>query len=179
MQYLSQTIYALVIIAILAIAALFLVSLVPIPGNVEVKIVQSGSMEPSIMTGAIVVIKPESSYSVGEVVTFGKDTKKDVPTTHRIVLAKTDAASGGMVFTTKGDNNEDVDPNPLYEKDIIGKVIFDMPYVGYILDFAKKPIGFSLLIAIPAGLIILDEARVILREVLTLQRRRKRENHLA
>ena len=75
--------------AICVIALFLIVAILPIPGNVELKIVQSGSMEPAILTGSIVVIKPSSAYEVGEVITFGSDTKTQVPTTHRDVSSET------------------------------------------------------------------------------------------
>ena len=138
-------------------------NLIPIPGNYEVKIVQSGSMEPKIKTGSIVVIKPDDSYGVGDIITFGKDTRRDVPTTHRIVSDKVE--SGVFVYTTKGDANEDTDPHEVRKSEVIGKVVFSVPYVGYLLDFARKPIGFILLIVFPAGVVVFDEVMSIWREV--------------
>src|SRR3989344_1742628 len=91
-------------VAIIVIVGLLLIALFPIKGNYQIKIVQSGSMEPDIKTGSVVIIKPSSVYKVGDVVTFGKDTKKDIPTTHRIVSSR--AQDGVIMFTTKGDANE-------------------------------------------------------------------------
>src|SRR3989338_8215020 len=65
-------------------ASLFFAPLLPIKGNIEIKIVKSGSMEPAIKTGSIVVIKPASLYGVGDVITFGEDSRTTYPTTHRI-----------------------------------------------------------------------------------------------
>src|SRR3990167_11348753 len=96
---------------IFLIIALLLFALFPIKGNYQIKIVKSGSMELSIKTGSIVVIKPSTTYAVGDVVTFGKDTKKDIPTTHRIISSR--AVEGVLLFTTKGDANEDKDTNEI------------------------------------------------------------------
>lgn len=172
MKTLGTLIYTIVTVGVLGVAALFLVSLVPIPGNVEVKIVKSGSMEPNIHTGSIVVIQPQEQYSIGEVITFGKDTKTDVPTTHRIAKVEQDA--GGTVFVTKGDANEDPDPNPVREGEVIGKVVFSLPYAGYILNFAKQPLGFALLIVMPAAAIVLDELMAIWREIVKLRKKKRR-----
>ena len=133
--------------------------MLPIPGNIEMKIVKSGSMEPAIPTGSIVVVKPETIYREGDVITFGKDTKTDIPTTHRIVALNNDGT-----YTVKGDANEEEDENHVSRGTVIGKVIFHLPYAGYVLDFARQPIGFMLLIAVPAGLVIMEEVLTIFKE---------------
>src|SRR3990167_10712703 len=115
---------------IFLIIVLLLFALFPIKGNYQIKIVKSGSMEPSIRVGSIVVIKPSTNYTVGDVVTFGKDTKTDIPTTHRIVSSR--AQDGVIMFTTKGDANEDKDANEIRQSEVSGKVLFDVPYFGYI-----------------------------------------------
>jgi len=154
-----KTIYYVLIAGIVAVAILLIVSMFPITGNYQVKVVLSGSMEPAIHTGSVVIIKPESNYEVGDIITFGKDTKTDIPTTHRIIKQR--AESGKMLYTVKGDANEDPDSREVREDEIIGKVLFSIPYLGYMVDFAKKPIGFVLLVAVPAGIIVIDEIRKI------------------
>ena len=72
---------------------------------------------------------------------------------------------GKPVYITKGDANNAPDTREVFQKDIIGKVLFDIPYVGYAVDFAKKPIGFSLIIIVPAAVIIADEIKKIFYEI--------------
>ena len=174
MKFLFNVLYYLFVVAIVAIALLLLTTLVPIPGNFQVKVVKSGSMEPYIRTGGVVLIKPEPDYSVGDVLTFGKDTKTQIPTTHRIIA--TDGTGLLRTFTTKGDANEEADPVSTRLSDISGKVILTLPYLGYILDFAKKPLGFALLVGIPAVVIILDEIGKIIKEIRSIRRRKLLEN---
>ncbi len=169
MKLLFNLIYYVFVVAILAIAFMLLTTLVPIPGNFKIKVVKSGSMEPYIKTGGIVVIKPSSDYVLNDVVTFGKDTKTQIPTTHRIVAI--DGTGPLRTFTTKGDANESEDPSPTRLSEISGKVIFTMPYLGYVLDFAKKPIGFFLLVGVPAIAIILEEIIKIFSEIKKMKRR--------
>ena len=162
-------IYYIFIAAVIALGVLLIGTLFPIPGNYEVKIVQSGSMEPAIHTGSIVIIKPSSEYNVGDVITFGKDTNVDVPTTHRIIEER--ITSGEALYTTKGDANEDPDPKEVREQEIIGKVLTSIPYIGYVLDFARKPLGFALLIGVPAVVVILDELGNVWKEIARMRRR--------
>lgn len=159
MKIISTIFYTIFIALVIGIAGLLLGTMLPIPGNIEIKIVKSGSMEPAISTGSLVVVKPSAYYTKGDVITFGKDTKTDVPTTHRIIEVKSDGS-----FVSKGDANEEADPNPVARRDVIGKVLFSIPGAGYVLSFARTKLGFALLIGIPAGLVILEELFSIFRE---------------
>ncbi len=171
MKILASTFYVFSIVLLLSIAGLFLASMLPIPGNIEIKIVKSGSMEPTIPTGSLVVIKPVEAYKLRDIVTFGADTSTQIPTTHRIVASRVD---NGTRYTTKGDANEEQDTKEISQSEIIGKVVAHVPNAGYVLDFAKKPLGFALLIGIPAATIIIDELINIFREVYAFWRRRNR-----
>jgi signal peptidase len=155
--------YYLFITAIALIAILLLISVFPITGNFKVLTVLSGSMEPAIHTGSIVVVKPASEYKVGDVITFGKISKTQTPTTHRINEIKTSPT--GQTFVTKGDANNAADLREVRPTEIIGKEILTIPYVGYAINTAKKPWGFALIIIIPALLVIFDEAKKIKDEV--------------
>lgn len=165
--------YGIFVTAVVLLGLLLVTSLIPIPGNILVKIVQSGSMEPSIKTGALVIIKPSDTYSVGDVIMFGEDTKTKVPTTHRIITDE--VRSGVFYYTTKGDANEDPDTQVVAQSEVIGKVLFSIPFLGYVLDFAKKPLGFALLIGVPAVIVIFDEAGNIWRETKKLKMKKRDE----
>ncbi len=71
--------------------------------------------------------------------------------THRIVQI------GGNVYLTKGDNNIAVDQEKVVPRLIIGKVVFIIPDVGYLLFFAKTKAGLWLTIILPALSIIVCE----------------------
>jgi len=133
--------------------------------------VLSGSMEPAIKTGAIVVAKPANGYKIGDIITFGPNTKTQPPVTHRINDIK--VVGGVPVYITKGDANESPDMREIQKSDILGKVLFSIPFVGYAVDFAKKPVGFILIIAVPALVIIFDEIRKIWREIMKLKNKKK------
>ncbi|TSC68582.1 MAG: type I signal peptidase SipW [Parcubacteria group bacterium Gr01-1014_56] len=172
MNVITKIIYGFFIAALLGVTGLFLASLAPIPGNIEVKIVKSGSMAPAIPVGSLVVVKPQASYAVGEVVTFGEDSARQIPTTHRIVSIE--GSGTNVSYRVKGDANEEADPELVNPNQIIGKVFVAVPYAGYVLDFAKQPLGFALLIGVPAALIILEELLAIARETRILIKKRRR-----
>ena len=172
-----KIIYYVLIGFIILVALLLIISVLPITGNYKIMTVISGSMEPDIKMGSVVVVKPahstssgQADYKIGDVITFGPVSKTKAPTSHRIYDIK--VVDGKPVYITKGDANNAPDAREVFQKDIIGKVLFDVPYVGYAVDFAKKPIGFALIIIVPAAIIIFDEIKKIIKEII----KKKKEN---
>ena len=158
-----KVIYSIFVAFIVILALLLIVSVLPITGNYKVLMVLSGSMEPNIKTGSIVVVKPADDYKIGDMITFGPYSKIKAPTTHRIYDIK--VVESQPVYVTKGDANNAPDAKEIQEKDILGKVLFSVPYMGYAVDFAKKPLGFALIIIVPTIIIIYDEAVKIWKEI--------------
>jgi len=171
MKKLSQIIYYFFLVIIGAITILFIVSAFPITGNIKFMIVQSGSMEPSIRGGSIVMVKPVEDYKIGDVITFGPYSKTKPPTSHRIYDIK--VVDGQPVYITKGDANNAPDLREIAKTDILGKVLASVPYLGFAVDFAKKPIGFALIIIVPAAIIVSDEIRNIWKEIMKLKSKKK------
>ena len=170
-NFLNKALYGIFFFLLIGIVVLFLAPTLPFKSSVEIKIVKSGSMEPAVKTGSIVIIKSTGVYNIGDIITFGEDTPTNYPTTHRIVTTK--EINEETFYQVKGDANEEADPTLINKRDVIGKVIFTIPNAGYILDFARQPIGFILLIAFPAALVILNELVDIVREIRRTLRRRK------
>lgn len=120
-------------------------------------VVQSGSMEPIIGVGSVVVSFPYEDYREGDVVTFYPEASKKSLVTHRIV--KRDISAAGVSFSTAGDANEDADPGSIKESQIVGRVVFSLPYLGYVVDFAKTPRGFIFLVIVPATIVVYEELK--------------------
>lgn len=154
----------------IAVAGLFLAPQLPIENNLQLRIVESGSMEPAIMTGSLVIVVPSKQYAVGDVITF-ESRSADIPTSHRVV--DTYEERGRTWFITKGDANEEADTTAVPIGDVIGKVFVAIPNAGYVLDFARQPLGFALLIMLPAFLIVFGELEKIWIEI---RRKRKGES---
>ena len=96
-------------------------------------------------------------------ISFGEATRIKAPTTHRVYDIK--VVEGEPYYITKGDANNAPDQREVSKREIIGKVLFSVPYLGYAVDFAQKPLGFALIIIVPAALIIFDEVKKIWQEV--------------
>ncbi|MBU0535069.1 signal peptidase I [Patescibacteria group bacterium] len=112
--------------------------------------VVSGSMEPIIKNGSLVIVKKTSTYKTNDLVTF-KNIEGTGTVTHRIV--KIEQSQGKYLIFTKGDGNANVDQVAIKPEDIIGKVVFTLPLAGkfFLLVSSQKllPITFY----IPAGLL--------------------------
>ncbi len=157
------TIYYIFLAFIVLVALLLIFSAFPITGNYKLFVVQSGSMAPAIKMGSIVVVKPANDYKIGDVITFGPYSRKKAPTTHRIYDIK--VVNGQPVYITKGDANNAPDTREITKREILGKVLFSVPFLGYAVAFAKKPLGFFLIIILPAILIIFEEIKNIVNEI--------------
>lgn len=158
-----KTIYYIFLGVIALIAILLVVSIFPITGNYKVMVVLSGSMEPAIKMGSVVIVKPQADYKIGEVITFGTVSKTKTPTTHRIHDIKVNV--GTPIYITKGDANNAPDVKEVLPREVVGKVLFSVPYIGFAVDTAKKPLGFMFIIIVPALYIIYDEFVKIKKEV--------------
>ena len=90
------------------------------------------SMEPTLPPGTLVVVKPVavSDIHVGDVVTYQIRPGQSSVISHR-VLAITHTTTGGLTFTTKGDNNAFVDP-PVIADQVRGVVWYSVPLLGYV-----------------------------------------------
>ncbi len=79
-------------------------------------------------------------------------------------MAKQNSPSG-MTYQTKGDANEIADSDFVAENNVIGKVVFQVPYVGQLIRFLRTPSGFLALIVLPSLLFIGLELWNIKKEI--------------
>ncbi|HRN96069.1 MAG TPA: signal peptidase I [Candidatus Levybacteria bacterium] len=124
-------------------------------------VVLSGSMEPAVQTGSVVYVQPSNSYNVGDIVTF--NTQSGMTVTHRIVSEE--LGDNGMTYTTKGDANNTADSESVSQSQIMGKSLFSIPYLGYVVNFLKTPKGFLLAIILPTLIFIGFELWAIKKEI--------------
>ena len=177
MKKIGKYAYYIFLGAMILVALVVVVSAFPIQGNIQIKVVESGSMEPAIKTGSVVLIKPASSYKIGDIITFEgnfKDAKgKKVPTTHRIVEMRVD--KGNPIYITKGDVNEERDSKEVLQNQVVGRVYLMIPYLGYAIKTAKESYGFLALIIITASIIMWDQFGKILGEIKKMRVKRKQD----
>jgi signal peptidase len=125
-----------------------LLTVLPLVG-ITPRPVLSGSMEPSIATGGLVLTRQvdPSSIAVGDVVTYRSG---DDLVTHRVVE---DAVDGDhTMLRTRGDATESADP-PVRRSDVVGSAVLDLPFLGrLLLAFGT---GFGLLLGLAAPLLLI------------------------
>lgn len=116
---------------------------VPMPFGVGVSVVLSGSMEPALSVGDLLIVWESDDYAVGDTVVY-QDGRSAV--VHRII------AIDGDQITAKGDANNTPD-EPFPRARICGKVILAIPVIGYLISVIKTPIGTVLLLALAVWLL--------------------------
>ena len=117
-------------------------------------IVRSGSMEPQIKTGSVVIVSAHQNIDdikVGDVICF--KASGDIIVSHRAISIKDEG------IETKGDANSVSDGITVTNDNYIGKVAASIPYVGYMLAFIKKPQTIIILITIILMLTIISYLR--------------------
>ena len=116
---------------ILLVIVLVIAAVLYIPRLMGLKTykVLSGSMEPVYHVGSVVYVEKSSidDIEVGDVITFYINDNTVV--THRVIDKDNDTES----FHTKGDANETEDGGSVAYDKVVGKVVLNVPYLGYIL----------------------------------------------
>ena len=144
----SRGVTSILLVAVLALAVALAV--VPRVMGGEALTVLTGSMQPTYSPGDVVVSVPQEDYQVGDVVTFQPVSGDPTLVTHRIV-AVTVGGPQGEQYITRGDANGD-DDDPIEAGQIMGEVVYSVPYVGYVAVAAGE--HRNVLIAAAAALLI-------------------------
>ena len=92
--------------------------------------VATGSMEPTVAVGDVVVTCPSSAENLreGDIIRYQKGATTVI---HRIVACTQDE-NGGLAFITQGDSNNTPDADPVLPEQVLGRVVFNIPKLGYL-----------------------------------------------
>jgi len=121
----------------------------------DLYIVYGGSMSPAMKAGSLAVVAPVDpmALAVGDIVTYRQAAGMSLPTTHRIVGIS--EKEGIRYLRTKGDGNEVEDQGSVNAERIDGRLVFFVPWIGYLLSFVNTGTGRLMLIFLPlAGMMI-------------------------
>lgn len=139
-------------IIIAAMALLAGVLLLPYLFGCKNMAVISGSMEPKVPVGSLVIskqVQPEE-LKEGDVITYRLNGETMV--THRVVSIDKEKKE----VVTKGDANDTEDSAPVAYDRIVGRMAFHVPYVGYVSIYGKTPLGITGICVILAVLLLLN-----------------------
>jgi signal peptidase len=115
--------------------------------------VMSGSMEPAIGTGDVVVAVqiPPMDARVGDIVVFRDPLNRAWVITHRV---REIHVRGDLVtFVTKGDANSSLERWAVQRTGAIGRVWFHVPRIGYMMVWIRSTVGLLMLIVLPTLLL--------------------------
>lgn len=141
-----------ILVALVVLLALLLVGARVV--GLQVFVVLSGSMEPTYRTGSLIYVKKVDPYAIqeGQPITFMMN--ETTVATHRVVGIVPDEEDPTVIrFRTKGDANDAEDGGLVHYKNVIGRPVFSIPYLGYVADYIQHPPGRY--VAISAGAVLL------------------------
>lgn len=109
----------------------------PMPFGIGVATVLSGSMEPNISKGDLIVVKEMDEYHIRDIIVY---STSGTYVCHRII-------DMNEMVIVQGDANNIAD-DPIEYSAIRGKVILHIPMIGDIVNIIKSPIVTICLIAL-------------------------------
>lgn len=132
---------------------------VPSIGGNAPLIVLTGSMDPTIKAGDLIVTKKVDAedVKVGDVISFfDPDGNGSTIVTHRVVGIEIDENSGETFFRTKGDNNDIADMTPVPVENLVGRWEGTRFWgLGRVVLFTQSTVGIIVIIAvIVAGIFV-------------------------
>lgn len=127
---------------VILVVAFALLMCVPRLMGIRPFAILSGSMEPNYPVGSLVFSKPTdaSALQPGDPITFMAD--EDTIVTHRIIEVVPDPEDASVLrFKTQGDANDTADGSLVHYKNVVGKVLFHVPFLGYLSSQIMEPPG--------------------------------------
>ena len=134
-NWISSILVAAVVLLAVALVGVRIVGLQPY-------VVLSSSMDPTYPVGSLIYVKSTDykQLKVGDPITFL--VSEDTVATHRIIEVLPDKDDPNTIrYFTKGDANDEPDGSSVHYKNIIGKPIFSIPYLGYVSNYIQTPPG--------------------------------------
>jgi signal peptidase I len=143
---------------ILVVALVALILVAPYSGW-RVDTVRSGSMEPGLKVGSVVLTQPVEAkeINVGDVITFRS------PTSGEITSRRVSAIEEGSSFRTEGIANGNADPFITPAQSVVGRVWLHVPFVGYVIQYLMTPMCLLLLFVFGLSIVVAGLASSILR----------------
>lgn len=131
----SSILVVIVVVIAILLAGVRLIGLTPYA-------VLSGSMEPVYHVGSLIYVKDVDPFKleVGDAITYMLD--EETLSTHRIVDIIPDEEDPSVIrFQTKGDANDAIDGSLVHYKNVVGKPVFTIPFLGYVANYVQNPPG--------------------------------------
>ena len=118
-------------------------------------IVLTGSMEPEISSGDLIIVKQIDSSEVKEndiIAFFDPDGNGQSILTHRVVNVTEE--DGKTAFITKGDANNSEDRQPVPSDQLVGGYVLRIPGMGNIAMFMQTTAGLIVCVVLPLIILV-------------------------
>lgn len=121
--------------------------------------ISTGSMEPELMTGDVIldkVVDDETEIAVGDVITFEGGSQFDGKlVTHKVIKAPYTDENGNTMLQTHGIANE-LEDTPISIDQVRAKMICKIPYIDTLYNLFLSPCGLLIMILLII-LVFIDE----------------------
>lgn len=136
---------------------------VPLAFHARPLVVLSGSMEPALGTGDISVVRSIAPLDArpGDIVTFRDPENADRLISHRV--REMQVKGNAVVFRTRGDVNTASENWQISSSEEIGRVMYRIPKLGYVLMYARSKGLFVLMLGGALAMLLVLELMSIWR----------------
>lgn len=121
-------------------------------GQMSYVLVSGSSMEPTMHTGDLAVMREQASYAPGDIVAF-RVPKGDVGEGSVVIHRILSTEDGRYVM--RGDNRDVNDPWLPANGDVVGKRVLLVPRFGEALGLLAHPVGLGTLAGVLAAIVVL------------------------
>lgn len=126
-------------VATIAAGSIVVVVALLTSGTYHAYVIHTGSMNPTIPPGSMVIVRTGENIGVGKVVVF--DVTPRDPIAHRLIAIRPDGT-----ITTKGDGNKTADPLHPKKSTIVGGVAYAPRQLGFIWVIFTQPSAIAALL---------------------------------
>lgn len=157
------------LLAPILILAIYVSPLI-LSGSIMPFIVLSESMVPTMLVGDAIIMQKvhTEDIKIGDIIAFYPKDGAKTSVSHRVIEIYND--NGKLSFQTKGDNVEHKDPFIVDSKNVIGKAVFKIPYIGYLTKSSGNPMLFLIFTIVPSIIIVADEVRKMTKSSTKIKR---------
>jgi signal peptidase len=141
----------------LSLVLMALVAVVNIAPHIGWRVngVRSDSMAPEINRGDLVIARPAAPAEIAldDVIVFRPVSVGETMVCHRVI--EIGEYDGNLGFRTRGDAMFVSDPDWTPAANVVGKIVWHAPLIGYAAIFVQTPAGLALTLIVPGIIIIL------------------------
>ncbi len=116
-------------------------------------VMQDNDLDADANPGSLAVVREADALevSLGDIINYRTEISPNDTATKRVVEVSREE---GLQFIVRGDGSGDSQTVTVPADNVLGKVLFSIPYYGYLVDYVQTSLGLILLIFVPGVIII-------------------------